>query len=435
MLIFYGIATKIRNKHFKGHPFESYFMKALHVKFFGAIGAGMVYWFYYSYGDTRGYFKKGQIIYEYILSDFSSFFDYMMPSRHANQSYYVLANLENLKAFRDSASYFMYKVSALLSFFTFSTYSCIAIIIAFFCFITSLYFYQSLIKMYPNFWKEAAIAIFFIPSVFFWGSGLFKDSLTFAGLCLVSGGAFNILSRHKVLKSFLLLSIGSYLILNLKAYILLSFAPFLGLYIFLSYGHKIKSVALRRALLPFFIFLGIAAGYVFLQQVSSVAGGWSLDRIEGRAKDMQQWHDVLGKIYSGDGAGSNYSVGDIGDFSLVGMLSKFPLVLSITFFRPFPWEVKTPFMLINSIEGLFFLWLTIRLFKDYGLKNVFQIIGKQPIILFCLLFALAFGFSVGYTSYNYGALARYKIPCLPFYLLSIYFTEYFLKEQKTLQNV
>ena len=26
-------------------------------------------------------------------------------------------------------------------------------------------------------------------------------------------------------------------------------------------------------------------------------------------------------------------------------------------------------------------------------------------------------FSVGFTSYNFGALVRYKIPCLPFYAL------------------
>jgi len=107
MLIFYAIATKIRNKHFKGHPFEPYFMKALHLKFFGAIGAGMVYWFYYDYGDTRGFFFRGKNIQDYILNDPSSFFDYIFPNRYGIQSFETLNNLINLKAFDDTASYFM----------------------------------------------------------------------------------------------------------------------------------------------------------------------------------------------------------------------------------------------------------------------------------------------------------------------------------------
>jgi hypothetical protein len=430
MLIFYGIATKIRNKHFKGHPFEPYFMKALHLKFFGAIGAGMVYWFYYDYGDTRGFFNRGKNIYNYIINDFSSFFDYMFPSKHSFQSYDVINNLNYLKAFSDTASYFMYKSSAFLSFFTFNTYTCIALIFAFFCFLSSLYFYKALDRKFPSLHKEIAIAIFFIPSVFFWGSGLFKDSLTFACLCLVAGGGFNLLDRHKPLKSFMLIVFGAYVILEIKGYILLSFAPCFGLYIFLSYNHKIKSAALRKVMLPLFLSLGLITGYFFMQQVSSATPEWSVDRIEARAKDMQQWHDILGKTYSGDGAGSHYSVGDIGDFSIGGMLSKFPLVISITFFQPFLWQVRSPFMLLTSLEGMFFLWLTIKLFKSYGVAMVLKTIAENPIISFCLSYALIFGFAVGYTSFNYGALARYKIPCLPFYLLFIYFSEHFLRKKK-----
>jgi hypothetical protein len=430
MLVFYSIASKIKSNHFSNHPFEKYFNRALFLKFFGAIAAGMVYWFYYDYGDTRGFFTTARHIQNHIFSDYSLILNYTFPSDHIDQPYKVLKILRMHRAFEDTSSYFMVRVTVFLLFLTFTTYSCSALFFAFFSFLSSLYLYKVLYRKYPELHKQLAIAIFFIPSVFFWGSGLFKDSLTFSGLCLVTGGALNVLDLYKPLKSSLLIALGAFLILNIKAYILLSLAPCLGFYIFYSYNHKIKSAVIRKFSVPLFLIVGLGAGYLFLIQISSYSSEWSLDQVQGKAKDMQQWHDMVAKIYGGDGSGSNYSVGDIGDFSVGGMLSKLPIVLSITFYRPFLWEVKNPFMLLTSLEGILFMWLTYKLFRAHGIKNVFTSLPQNPIALFCFAYAIIFGFAVGYTSYNYGALARYKIPCLPFYLLFVYFSDYYLSKKK-----
>lgn len=426
LLILYGIASKLRKNHFKGHPFEPYFMNALTLKFVGAIGAGMVYWFYYGYGDTRGYFIRGTQIYDFILNDFSTLFDFFFESRSNDQPYEVLAFLHRYRAFADTASYFMFKTTAFLSFFTFNTYSCIAVLFAFFSFLSSLYLYKTLLLKYPELHKEIALAIFFIPSVFFWGSGLFKDSLSFAGLCLTTAGLLNFVNGVSRSKSMIRALIGMYLMLHIKAYILMSFLPCFAFYMFLQYNEKIKSETFRKIVFPLFLLSGLGAGFFALQQVSSVTPEWSLEVMERRANDMQQWHSILGKVYSGDGAGSNYSIGDLGDFTLGGMALKLPLVLSITFYRPFLWEVRTPFMLLNSIEGIYFIYVTLLLFKKHGLGKIFEIVSREPIVIFCLSFAIIFGFGVGFTSMNYGALARYKIPCLPFYLLFVFFSDYLL---------
>ncbi|MEX0812145.1 MAG: hypothetical protein WD048_07995 [Chitinophagales bacterium] len=437
LLIFYAIASRIKGKHFSDHPFAPYFMPALYVKFVGAIGAGMVYWFYYGYGDTRGFYKRGVYLAEALMDNPSHFFHLMFPSNDGNASMEVMNILHSLRALEDPASYFMFKISAILSFFTFSTYTCIALFFAFFSFLSSLYFYKVLYRRFPELYKEIAIAIFFIPSVFFWGSGLFKDSLTMSALFLVAGASFNIVERYKTQKSFFILLFGAYLILNIKAYILLSFAPCFGLYLFLSYNYKIKSVLLRGMLLPFFLIVGIGTGYFLLQQVSSYAGGWSLENIEDKAYDMQQWHNQV-KIYEmegkGSGGGSSYSVGAIGDFSITGMLKSFPKVIVITFFRPFLWEVSSPTMLFTSLEGLFFLLLTLKIVWKNGFRIFFSGIFNNPIVLFFLSFALIFGFAVGYTSFNFGALSRYKIPALPFYLLFLYFSSYFMREKTNQQE-
>ena len=49
--------------------------------------------------------------------------------------------------------------------------------------------------------------------------------------------------------------------------------------------------------------------------------------------------------------------------------------------------------------------------------------GNQLLItllLFSFVFAIFFAFGVGLSTSNFGALVRYKIPCIPFYLSSLW---------------
>ena len=40
-------------------------------------------------------------------------------------------------------------------------------------------------------------------------------------------------------------------------------------------------------------------------------------------------------------------------------------------------------------------------------------------ILFSLIFSIAFAFAVGVSTYNFGTLVRYKIPLLPFFVVAL----------------
>jgi hypothetical protein len=114
---------------------------------------------------------------------------------------------------------------------------------------------------------------------------------------------------------------------------------------------------------------------------------------------------------SGD-EGSGYSLGKI-DGSIGGMLKQFPAGVVVTLFRPFPWEIKKVIVGLSAIEAIIFLYFTLKVFFDR--KSKLSLILKDPTIIFCLIFSLIFAFAVGISSGNFGALSRYKIPCLPFY--------------------
>jgi len=102
------------------------------------------------------------------------------------------------------------------------------------------------------------------------------------------------------------------------------------------------------------------------------------------------------------------------------MAAAFPLGVVNTFYRPFPWDVSSPFMVLSFLESFAFLSLTLMGFKKIGFKKFFNLIASDPVISFAFVFAIVFGGFVGMTTGNFGALNRYKIPALPFYAMFIF---------------
>jgi hypothetical protein len=47
------------------------------------------------------------------------------------------------------------------------------------------------------------------------------------------------------------------------------------------------------------------------------------------------------------------------------------------------------------------------------------LIFKDPRILMCFIFAMVFAVGVGASTANFGSLSRYKIPCMPFYMIML----------------
>jgi hypothetical protein len=150
-------------------------------------------------------------------------------------------------------------------------------------------------------------------------------------------------------------------------------------------------------------------GFLFFsQRFSNEMNEYSLENVAQTAASTRGWI-----TYKSGDEGSGYDLGTF-DPSLVGMLSKFPQAVAVTLFRPFLWESKKIIVLLSALESLIFLYFTLKVIAIRKFKT-FSLIGKDPNLMFFLVFSLIFAFAVGISSYNFGALSRYKIPCLPFY--------------------
>jgi hypothetical protein len=269
--------------------------------------------------------------------------------------------------------------------------------------------YKTFARLYPGLEKQLAIAFLFIPSVVVWGSSIFKDTVCMFGLGWMTYCTFRVfIDRDFSFKNFFLLALGFYLVAVIKIYILLSFLPALSLWLLMTYSHRIRTVALRWILN--FIFIGmIIAGFMFFTgEFAKELNMYSLEKIAHTAASTRGWI-----TYASGDEGSAYSLGEFSP-TIGSMLSKFPAAVVVSLFRPFVWEAKNVMALLSALEALVFLYFTVKLLINSRTK-LFSLLGRDSNLVFCLVFALIFAFAVGISSYNFGALSRYKIPCLPFY--------------------
>lgn len=413
--IVYAIAYNFRNRKYpRDHPWRKYFIPALTVKVLGALFIGLLYAYYYKGGDTFNYFNQGQVINSAFDESPSKWFNLLLrvPS-YSNGDYFNY--ISKLDYYGDPASYTVASITAFISIFTLNTYLPTAILFALISFSGIWAMFRTFASLYPQLTRQVAIAILFIPSTFVWGSGIFKDTICIFGLGWLTYSTFQMLVKRNFSGGNILLAILSfYLIARVKLYILLGFIPALGIWILFNYSQKIRSSGAK--FLVKFISIGlIIAGFLFFMQRfgTETLGKYSLDNL---AKTSYVNRGYI--FYVTGEEGSAYSLGDF-DPTVPGMLSKFPLAVNVTFFRPYPWEAKKLIVFLSAIEALLFLFITLKIIFTLGIVKIWKTISSDATIQFCLIFSIIFAFAVGISSYNFGALSRYKIPCLPFYTLAL----------------
>jgi hypothetical protein len=391
-----------------GHPLRAYYLPGLYAKLGGAIFIGLVYQYYYGGGDTFNYFVHAKIINSSINDSFGTWLDLLRQvSPDKNPKIFQYAS--QMEWYNSASTYTVAVIAAILGLLNGTSYIPIALVFAWLSYSGIWAMYKTFARIYPGLEKQLAIAFLFIPSVVVWGSSIFKDTVCMFGLGWMTYCTFRVfINRDLSFKNFFLLALGFYLVAVIKVYILLSFLPALSLWLLMTYSHRIRSVAIRWILNLMFIGVIVAGFIFFTSEFAKELNKYSLEKIAKTAESTRGWISYA----SGD-EGSAYSLGEFSP-TVGGMLSKFPSAVVVSLFRPYIWEARKVIMFLSALEALAFLFLTVRIFVRHKVK-VISMLMKDPTLMFCVVFALIFAFAVGISSYNFGALSRYKIPCMPFY--------------------
>jgi len=414
LAIFFFNAKRIQGKHIETQPEYKYYVSGLFLKLFGAIAICLVYIFYYGGGDTVNYYHDNTCIAKLFIESPFKAIAFTFGSNTPDIWFSFTMFTDWPIYFADEHASMIVKITWILSFITFNSFMGQTMILAWLSYFLLWRMYQVFILEFPSLTKEFAISLFFVPSLFFWGSGLLKDTITFAAVALFTSSFYYlIVRRERVFYNFLYLLFASFLLVKIKPYILFALMPGSLLWFSGIRLSKIDNKLLRLYLGPILTFIALFSVFIMLNLMSSFLGDYALENVLNKAVVTQQ--DLKSEYYQG----SSFDIGDF-DATIPGILSKMPAAINAALFRPYLWESNNPGMIMSGIENFIMLVFSLYLLIKLRVYNVFRLMFRHRFLFFTVSFSLFFSFSVGLTTSNFGSLVRYKIPAIPFYLVSLF---------------
>jgi hypothetical protein len=423
LYILIGLGFIYVYKAFNTNKYTVFLIPGYLLKTIGALLFTLVYIYYYDQGDCNSYYFGTSQLVDIFYQNPTDYFD-LLTLNHQKAIDFATKNNYWLFTLNNPESWFLTKLLSPFCILSFNSYLGLTFFTSLFSFNATYKLYVTFNKIILNQERKLFFIIFAIPSVLFWGGGVMKDTVTLASFYYLIVLFYNFLFEKKYINVFYML-LPIYLILNLKAYIVISFVPWAMITLLYYFINLSKNPVLKFLIIPYLvIILSFSTSFITSSLMESTAK-YQSDQIENRVKGFQSYHTYLG--------GSSYSLGEI-EFTTMGIISKIPLALNATLYRPYPWEAKNALSFVNSLESFFVMCFTIFVLIKTGIANFFRIISSNSYVLGAFIFVLFFGFIIGFTSYNFGALSRFKIPLVAIYIFVLYFV-YINRKNRELEKV
>jgi len=423
VVLFYFLFSA-RRKNYTDPILKHYHKQGFWIK----IVAVMAFTFFntmISVGDSfLLFFTEGTNICHMILKDSSQIKWLYLPSIDFDQT--LLKNPANMGYLKNENNYMIVRITALFSFVSFSKYLILNLCFSMLSFSGVWRLYRFFYEQYPHLHKQLAIAILYLPTFVFWSSGILKDPICTGALGWITYALYETFYKKKdLLKNIVIIFISGYLLYVIKVYILISYVPFFFLFLVLKNVNLIKSRVMRIGFVLGLIIVAITMFTTVMAQLAGTLGAYG-------GEDVTKNISIYQKAYAEqEDVGSSFSLGVEYDGSVQSLLKIAPAAIVATLFRPFLWESKKISTLFSSIESMFIMFFTLSVLYKAGPINFVRSIAKDPTILYCLLFALLFALFVGATTANFGTLVRYKIPCMPFYVVAMFLIQDRIKKKNS----
>jgi hypothetical protein len=408
------IAAMIRSR-FTHELDKKYFMWGLYAKLFGAIAFALIYVYNYGGGDTINYWHSAKCLINLSHEDFPAFWQLMKGNMDAEFLYSFTADTGYPLYRHDSQAFAVNRFMVPFVWLGAKRFLLATVVLSFFMYLVIFRFYRFLSRLYPDSRRIAAIAVLFVPSVLIWSSGILKDSLTFAFGLLAVVALYNLFVKpHQWLRYLGYLLFSAFIILSIKPYIFYALLAAAMVWLLAAYTLRIKSSFVRVFVMPLLAVLFVAAGVFTFSRLGDTVGGYYTD-MDAMAEQAYIIQDDLAKDYYG---GNSF---DIGDFepTVGGMLSKAPQAVVAGLYRPFLWEAGNVLMIFSGLENFVLLLLSLFIIFRVGPLNFIRQVSKEPFLIFAIVFAIVLSFFIGLTTANFGALVRYRIPMLPFFVFML----------------
>lgn len=418
LLVIFLITSSIRNRRIKKNPEYKYYLWGLYAKIIGGLMFALIYVFYYGSGDTISYYESGRAMANMLEKNPVAFFKiWFLPASPELFAYFDYDTGWLVGWFyEDPRALMVVRLITPLVIIGFKSYFLTTILVSWITYEGLWRLYLMFVRYYPHLMRPLAIAVLFMPSTVFWGSGIMKDPFTMAATGLYVALIDQVFVRRNFkFRGVLVAGIAAYLLISLKPYIFMVLFPGTLYWVFNQRISRIKNALVKFVVLPV-VFIGVFALSLFvLEQLGDSLGKFSLENA------LETASITSGDLRSERSGGNSFDIG-VFEPTWSGALGKFGPATMAGLYRPYVWEVRNVVMLLSALENLFLLVLTLRLLWRTKLVRLASTIFRDPLVAFCMLYALSFGFVIGLSTSNFGSLVRFKIPMLPFFVAGLYIT-------------
>ncbi len=259
------------------------------------------------------------------------------------------------------------------------------------------------------------LVVFFLPSVWFWTSGLLKEGLLVFAFGMLIYLINNLLQSKFGMKTGVGIFICLAILLFSKLYFLIAALPgilFLFVDKYFPYKHRILS------------FLAVHSVIIIMLWFSKPLTGYDFPKIIA-----QKQNDFVNFTNSLNQVGSKVDMEKL-EPTFTDMILKTPKALFTVLFRPSIIEIHNPMVALAAFENLLLLLLFILAMVFFSNKQV-----HEPYFLFALSFTLILFTLIGLTTPILGALVRYKAPALPFLGILLLYLIDFAKLETTFKKI
>ncbi len=401
VLIALGVLTgtvfllwRFQQLHF--NQLKTIYWTALSLRVAAGIGVGLVYAYYYSAGDTFGYFSDGLVLNGLFQDHPTDYFRFLMFSHDYKA---VLDQLSNTQP----RSLFLVKVVSVFGLVANSNYWLTAFYFSIISFLSAWFLMTQFVASYPGTTRTAIVSFLFFPSVVFWSSGITKECLAMSALMLVAGVTLKYWRQNKLTwLQVLTLIVSVYFLWNLKYYWAALFLPSAFSCVLVTEMRK-RIPIITKPILSITVFLIVFCSLVLL--MSRLHPNFYLERLLDVIVDNYETYLPL--------SGANAAVHFTSlERNWTSIIVNSPWGLFSGLFRPFIFEVNSLFQFGIAIENLILLVLSLYnlryLREAWRSPHITQIIG---ILLFIVLLSIFLTLSTP----NFGTLSRYRIAFLPFF--------------------
>lgn len=461
----------LKIKFFKIAGISSYLIPSVFVlKILSGITLAYIYQRYYGGGDASAFFRDGNVLSQVFLSHPRHYFQILFGINNSAgylQPYYNSMSVWNgtyADASDYSASQLIIKLNSVFRLFSFGYFHVHTVFMCFISLVGLTAIYKTFLPFLLNKIKELFIAVFLLPSVLFWGSGVLKEGLLLFAIGMLVYYFHSITYGKISFKAVFWIVFSMLILLYSRYYILIALIPGLIANCWIAKSVR-KNSGLKYSIVLFVYFLlGLNLHYVFPQydamkiiarkqndfNKNSYGGIYLLKQPIFIFINDENKNDII--PISGDSLfkikpGTSYCYWNTEDLEkpffvenskdttayklwrrfeptkslvhvenlkpdVLHLIKNIPSAISRAFFRPHFFEAKSFLTFLAAAEN-FVIAICFLLSVFFFDRNI----QKKELLYFCLTFVLITLTLTGLITPVLGALVRYKTPALPFLLI------------------